>query len=58
LYSVGVDGAASASIKNIAAQQAVSQMLRDIIKTDGIRGCFRGQGATLVTVQRFGVYCE
>eukprot|EP00977_Amphora_coffeiformis_P011413 scaffold2765_cov165-Amphora_coffeaeformis.AAC.7 len=36
---------------------AIPQMLRDIIKRDGIAGCFRGLGATLVTVPAFwGVY--
>ena len=36
---------------------AIPQMLRDIIKRDGITGCFRGLGATLVTVPAFwGVY--
>jgi Mitochondrial carrier protein len=51
--SIGVAAAAA------PAHQAMTQMLRDIIKTDGIRGCFRGLGATLVTVPTFwGVYCE
>ena len=36
---------------------AMPQMIRDIIKKDGITGCFRGLGATLVTVPVFwGVY--
>jgi solute carrier family 25 folate transporter 32 len=36
---------------------AIPQMLRDIIRQDGITGCFRGLGATLVTVPAFwGVY--
>ena len=59
--SSGAAGAAAsgAVVKNVAAHQAMTQMLRDIIKTDGIRGCFRGLGATLVTVPTFwGVYCE
>ena len=37
--------------------QAIPQMLRDIIQREGITGCFRGLGATLVTVPAFwGVY--
>jgi hypothetical protein len=35
------------------------QVLRDIIRTEGVKGCFRGLGATLITVPFFwGVYCE
>jgi Mitochondrial carrier protein len=52
---------AASSIKNnvVPAHYAITQMLRDIIKTDGIRGCFRGLGATLITVPTFwGVYCK
>jgi hypothetical protein len=40
-------------------QQAVITMFRDILRTDGIAGCFRGLTATLLTVPAFwGVYCE
>jgi hypothetical protein len=57
--SASASASASGVVKNVAAHQAMTQMLRDIIKTDGIRGCFRGLGATLVTVPTFwGVYCE
>jgi hypothetical protein len=37
----------------------VLHMFRDIIQNEGIRGCFRGLTATLLTVPTFwGVYCE
>ena len=37
----------------------IPQMLRDIVRAEGLQGCFRGLGATLVTVPVFwGVYCE
>jgi hypothetical protein len=38
---------------------SLTGMLREIIQRDGWRGCFRGLGATLVTVPFFwGVYCK
>ena len=37
----------------------VFRMFRDIIKNEGVGGCFRGLTATLLTVPAFwGVYCE
>lgn len=40
-----------------ASQPLMMKSLRDIIKKDGITGCFRGLGVTLVTVPTFwGVY--
>ena len=39
--------------------QMIPNMIRDILKQDGWRGCFRGLGATLFTVPAFwGVYCK
>jgi len=44
-------------VKHSRPSMAIPQMLRDIIKRDGMTGCFRGLGATLVTVPAFwGVY--
>ena len=44
-------------VKHSRPTAAIPQMLRDIIRRDGIAGCFRGLGATLVTVPAFwGVY--
>jgi hypothetical protein len=38
---------------------AIPTMIRDIIRQDGIAGCFRGLGVTLLTVPAFwGVYCK
>ena len=42
-----------------SSRQAVMGMFRDIVQRDGIKGCFRGLTATLLTVPFFwGVYCE
>lgn len=52
---------ANANGANIVSPKSLSLrgMLRDIIQRDGWRGCFRGLGATLVTVPTFwGVYCK
>jgi len=41
------------------AASTLPRMLNDIIKSEGWRGCFRGLGATLVTVPLFwGIYCK
>jgi hypothetical protein len=41
------------------ATVTILQIFRDIIKRDGLQGCFRGLTATLFTVPAFwGVYCE
>jgi hypothetical protein len=38
---------------------SIPQMIREIVQKEGWKGCFRGLGATLVTVPAFwGVYCE
>jgi hypothetical protein len=38
---------------------AVLRMIGDIVKREGVTGCFRGLGATLLTVPAFwGVYCK
>ena len=38
--------------------QAIPTIVRDIVRQDGVRGLFRGLGATLLTVPAFwGVYC-
>jgi hypothetical protein len=53
--SKGAAAGAAASAKSLS----LPGMLRDIIQRDGWRGCFRGLGATLVTVPTFwGVYCK
>ena len=59
---------AASSRGNAAATAVVSQrghvaniplLLREIIRKEGWAGCFRGLGATLVTVPAFwGVYCK
>lgn len=37
----------------------IPHMIRDIVAKEGWRGCFRGLGATLITVPAFwGVYCK
>jgi hypothetical protein len=52
-------GAAAAAAGSAAKSLSLPGMLRDIIQRDGWRGCFRGLGATLVTVPTFwGVYCK
>jgi Mitochondrial carrier protein len=44
---------------NVVGIRTIYYMLQDIVKTEGIIGCFRGLGATLVTVPAFwGVYCK
>jgi hypothetical protein len=53
--SKGAAAGAAASVKSLS----LPGMLRDIVQRDGWRGCFRGLGATLVTVPTFwGVYCK
>lgn len=37
----------------------IPQMIREIVRNEGWTGCFRGLGATLITVPAFwGVYCK
>lgn len=44
-------------VKHGSPTVAIPQMLRDIVKREGVTGCFRGLGATLLTVPLFwGVY--
>lgn len=46
-------------ISSSSSRLAVMSMFRDIVQRDGIKGCFRGLTATLLTVPFFwGVYCE
>jgi solute carrier family 25 folate transporter 32 len=43
----------------MGAIQIIPQMIREIVAKEGWRGCFRGLGATLITVPAFwGVYCK
>jgi solute carrier family 25 folate transporter 32 len=43
----------------MGAVQIIPQMIREIVAKEGWRGCFRGLGATLITVPAFwGVYCK
>jgi hypothetical protein len=44
--------------KTDSGQMSIVRMIREMIAKEGYRGCFRGLGATLVTVPAFwGVYC-
>jgi hypothetical protein len=48
----------TAGNSGVVGIRSVFRMLQDIIHTEGIVGCFRGLGATLITVPAFwGVYC-
>lgn len=54
---VGASGTTTATSRSSIG--TIVHMLRDIVRTEGITGCFRGLGATLITVPAFwGVYCK
>lgn len=43
----------------MGAVSLIPNMIQEIVAKEGWRGCFRGLGATLITVPAFwGVYCK
>ena len=46
-------GTAATTVKQRVVNTSLIQGLRDIIKADGVAGCFRGLGPTLLTVPTF-----
>lgn len=43
----------------LGAVSLIPNMIKEIVAKEGWRGCFRGLGATLITVPAFwGVYCK
>lgn len=47
------------AVPGVPPHAAILGMVREIVAREGYRGCFRGLGATLITVPAFwGVYCK